>query len=163
MRHLFWVDFFILQAWDWRLTKVAHISPTKWIGISLELTKLFNIHRRSWKSKPFLPGSSSAGLIFTGENSGVDSARVLRQVVFVINFSVCFFLFLLFSFNSEAFSGWSTLHEVNLIKKSKCYGVNAEKKVTLPQNVMTLDSRKFKVMNQLYALWENRVELMFPM
>ena len=90
--------FFYFQAWDWKLVKVAHISATKWFGISLEWSKLFNIHRGSWKSKPFPPGSNSSGLIFTGEISRVDSAGVLRQVVFAISFSICFFLFLFFFF-----------------------------------------------------------------
>ena len=45
------------------------------------MTQIANTHRVGWKSKPFLLGTDFAGLIFTGELSGVDSAGVLRQGV----------------------------------------------------------------------------------
>ena len=45
------------------------------------MTQNANTHRVGWKSKPFLLGTDFAGLIFTGELSGVDSAGVLRQGV----------------------------------------------------------------------------------
>lgn len=45
-------------------------------------TKLCNVHRGGGKFKLFLPGSGFADQIFTGEISGVDSAKTLRQSVF---------------------------------------------------------------------------------
>ena len=54
--------------------------------ISLGETQITNTHRRGRKSKPFLLGTDFIGLIFTGELSGVDSARELRQgVLFICN------------------------------------------------------------------------------
>ena len=46
-------------------------------------TQITNTHRGGRKSKPFSPGTDFAGIIFTGELSGVDSAGVLRQGVFI--------------------------------------------------------------------------------
>ena len=47
-------------------------------------TPITNIHWGGRKSKPISPGTDFVGLIFTGELSGVDSAGVLRQVVYLV-------------------------------------------------------------------------------
>ena len=47
--------------------------------ISLGEAQITNTHRGVRKSKPFSPGTDSAGLIFTGELSRVDSAGALGQ------------------------------------------------------------------------------------
>ena len=50
--------------------------------ISLGETQITNTHRGGRKSKPFSPETGFAGLIFTGELSGVDSSGVLRYGVY---------------------------------------------------------------------------------
>ena len=52
--------------------------------ISLGETQITNTHQGGRKSKPFSPGTDFVGLIFTGELSGVDSAGVLRQGVYIV-------------------------------------------------------------------------------
>ena len=55
----------------------------KCLKFSLGLTELYDIHCGDKKSKPCLLGSNFTDLILTGELSGVDSVRPLRQGFFI--------------------------------------------------------------------------------
>ena len=54
---------------------------TSEIQIFFGETQIANTHRGGRKSKPFSPETDFVGLIFTGELSRMDSARVLKQGV----------------------------------------------------------------------------------